>query len=62
LVEFGHIAYMQTDENINLDIFEMSVGTSEPTKQVVSKELLMLRRFQLDVKNIKCPLKVVGET
>jgi hypothetical protein len=35
----------------------MSIGTSEPTKKVVNKELLMFRRFQVDVKDIKCPLE-----
>jgi hypothetical protein len=35
----------------------MSIGTSESTKEVVNKELLMLRRFQVDVKDIKCLLE-----
>jgi hypothetical protein len=35
----------------------MSIGTNEPTKKVVNKELLMFRRFQVDVKDIKCPLE-----
>jgi hypothetical protein len=35
----------------------MSIGTNEPTKEVVNKELLMFKRFQVDVKDIKCPLK-----
>jgi hypothetical protein len=35
----------------------MSIGTNEPTKEVVNKELLMFRRFQVDVKDIKCPLE-----
>jgi hypothetical protein len=42
---------MQIDEESNLD------GTSELSKEVVNKELLMFRRFQVDVKNIKCPLE-----
>jgi hypothetical protein len=47
---------MQIDEENNLDIFEMFVGTNESTKEVVNKELLMFRRFQVDVKEIQCPL------
>jgi hypothetical protein len=47
---------MQIDEESSLDIFEMYVGTNEPTKEVANKELLMFRRFQVDVKEIKCPL------
>ncbi len=35
----------------------MSIGTSEPTKEVMNKELLMFKRFQVDVKDIKCPLE-----
>jgi hypothetical protein len=35
----------------------MSVGTSEPTKEVVNMELLMFKRFKVDIKDIKCPLK-----
>ncbi len=30
---------MQFDEESSFDIFEMSVGTNEPTKDVVNKEL-----------------------
>jgi hypothetical protein len=48
---------MQTDEKNNLDIFEMSTRTSEPIKEVVNKELLLFKRFQVDVKDIKCLLK-----
>jgi hypothetical protein len=31
------VANLQIDEENNLDIFEMSVGTNEPTKEVVKK-------------------------
>ncbi len=48
---------MQMDEQSNLDIFEMYAKTNEPTKEVVNKELLMFKRFQMDVKDIKCFLK-----
>jgi hypothetical protein len=55
MIEFGHVVVMETNEKNSLDIFEMSTGTSEPTKEVVNKELLMFRRFQVDVKDNKCP-------
>jgi hypothetical protein len=48
---------MEIDEKNCLDIFEMFVGTNEPTKEVVNKELLMFRRFQVDLKDIQCPLE-----
>jgi hypothetical protein len=51
MVEFGHMVDMETDEKNSLDIFDMFVGTSEPTKKVVNKELLIFKRFQVDVKD-----------
>jgi len=48
---------MEIDEKNCLDIFEVFVGTNEPTKEVVNKELLMFRRFQEDLKDIQCPLE-----
>jgi hypothetical protein len=57
MAKFGHVANMQIDEESSLDIFEMSIKSSEPTKEVVNKELLMFKRFQVDVKDIKCPLE-----
>jgi hypothetical protein len=55
--KFGPMSNMQTHEENSLDIFEMSTGTNEPTKEVVNKELLMFRRFQMNVKDIKCLLE-----
>jgi hypothetical protein len=54
---FGLMVDMQIDEENSLDIFEMFVGTNEPMKKVVNKELQMFKRFQVDVNNIKCLLK-----
>jgi hypothetical protein len=48
---------MQTNEENSLDIFEVSTGTNEPTKEVMNKELLMFRGFQVNVKDIQCPLE-----
>jgi hypothetical protein len=44
-------------EDCSLDIFEQIASTSEPTKEVMKRELLVFRRYQLDVKDIKCPLQ-----
>jgi hypothetical protein len=57
MAKFGLMANMQIDEKNSLDIFEMSTGTNEPTKEVVNKELLMFIRFQVNFKEIKCPLE-----
>jgi hypothetical protein len=40
-----------------LDIFQMRVKSSEPTKELAKRELLILWSFQMDVKEIKCPLQ-----
>jgi hypothetical protein len=45
------------DEDYNLDIFEQTVSTSEFAKQLVKKVLLIFRRYQLDVNEIKCPFQ-----
>ncbi len=57
MAKFGLAVYMQIDDKNSLDIFEMFTKINEPTKEVVNKELLMFKRFQVGVKNIKCPLK-----
>ncbi len=57
MAKFGPMANKQTDEKSNFDIFEMFARTNEPTKEVVNKELLIFIRFQMDVEEIKCPLK-----
>jgi hypothetical protein len=60
MVEFGLMANMQIDEESNLDILDMFARTNEPTKEVVNKELLMFKRFEVDVKDIKCSFRVMG--
>jgi hypothetical protein len=57
MAKFGPMANMQINEESSLDIFEMSTKISEPTKELVNKELLMFKRFQVDVKDIKCLLE-----
>jgi hypothetical protein len=45
-----------------LDIFEMITNTSEPTMKLVNRKLSIFRRYQMDVKYIKCPLQWLGKT
>jgi len=40
-------------ENNSLDIFEMTTSTSELVVELVNRELLIFRRFQVDLKEIK---------
>jgi hypothetical protein len=52
MAKFGHVAKMQTYEKNSFNIFEMSIGTNEPTKEVVNKKLFMFKRFQVNVKEL----------
>jgi hypothetical protein len=51
------MANMQTNEESSLDISKISLRTNEPKKDVVNKKLFMLKRLQVDAKDIKCPLE-----
>jgi type III secretory pathway component EscV len=61
MVEFGLVVNMQIDEENSLNIFEMSVGINELTKEVVNElpmkevmnKLQMFKKFQVDVKDTK---------
>jgi hypothetical protein len=57
MAKLAHVANTQIDEKNSFNIFEMSAKKSEPTKEVVNKELQMSRKCQVDVKDIKCPLE-----
>jgi hypothetical protein len=45
------------NRNYNFDIFEMIIYTSESIKELVNKELLILKRFQANFKEIKRPFQ-----
>jgi hypothetical protein len=45
------------EHDCSLDIFEQTPSTSELVEKLVNKELLVFRKYQLDVKDIKCPLQ-----
>jgi hypothetical protein len=47
-------------EDISLNIFEMVVNTSELTKELIDRKLLIFQRYQVDAKNIKCLLTSEG--
>ncbi len=44
-------------EDYSLDIFEQTTSTSEQVEKLIKRELLIFKRYQLDVKDIKCPLQ-----
>jgi hypothetical protein len=47
----------RVEDDMSLDIFEMIIITSEPTMELVNREFLIFKCYQVDVKDIKCPLQ-----
>jgi hypothetical protein len=47
------------DENSNSDFFEQITNTSEPVKEHVTKELLILTQYQVDSKEIRCHFQLL---
>jgi hypothetical protein len=45
------------DEDSNLDIFQQTTCTNEPSKELVTRELLIFRCYQMNPKDIKCPFQ-----
>jgi hypothetical protein len=57
LVEYERgVVDQRVEEDRSLDIFEMTTNTSEATMKSVNRELLIFRHYQVNVKDIKCPL------
>jgi hypothetical protein len=50
-----------TNENSKLDNFEQAFSTSEQTKELVTKTLLIFKCYQVDHKDIKCPFQWWGK-
>ncbi len=46
----------RVEEDKSLDIFEMTTTTSELATKLVNIKLLILKHYQVDVKDIKCSL------
>ncbi len=46
----------RVEKDRSLDISKMITSTSEPVKKLVNRELLIFKHYQVDVKNINCPL------
>jgi hypothetical protein len=53
----SYFANISVDEDYSLDMFEHTTNTNEPTKELVNKKLLIFKQYQVDVKEIKCPLR-----
>jgi hypothetical protein len=58
LIEFEWgVVNQRIKKDKSLDIFEMIVNTNEPTTELVNRELLIFRHYQVDVKDTKRPLQ-----
>jgi hypothetical protein len=49
------------DEDSSLDIFQQIPSTNDPSKELVTKVLLIFRHYQMDLKDIKCLLQWWGK-
>jgi hypothetical protein len=47
----------KSNEDNSLDIFEMVISTDDLTKEPINQKLIIFRRFQVNAKDIKCPLE-----
>jgi hypothetical protein len=57
LVEYERgIVDQRVEEDSSLDIFEMTTNISELAMELINRELLIFKRYQVHVKNIKCQL------
>ncbi len=57
LVKSKRVLFIKGLKDNNLDIFEMTTNTNELAMELVNKKLLILKCYQVDVENIKCPLQ-----
>ncbi len=58
MVEFERgVVDQRAKKDNNLDIFEMIANTIKPTIKLMNRKLLIFKHYQMDVKEIKCPLK-----
>jgi energy-converting hydrogenase A subunit M len=46
----------KVEEDMSLDIFDMITNISEPSMKLINRKLLIFKRYQVDVKDIKCPI------
>jgi hypothetical protein len=50
------VVEQRVQEDRSLDIFEMTTSTSELVMELVDRQLLIFNYYQVDVKDIKCPV------
>ncbi len=55
--KFGGCVDQTSDEDSILNIFQQIAFASKPSKELVTRELLIFRHYQVDPKDIKCLLQ-----
>ncbi len=61
MTKFVGCVNKKTHEDCNLDIFRQTAFTSQSTNELVIRELLILKHYQRDPKDIKCPVQWWGK-
>jgi hypothetical protein len=51
------ISCQNPNKNCGSNIFEQIASTNELMKKLVGRKLLIFKRYQVHIKNIKCPLQ-----
>jgi hypothetical protein len=46
----------RVEEDNSLELFKMATNTNELTTKLINRQVFIFRRYQVNVKNIKCPL------
>ncbi len=61
MIEYVGCVNQVGDKDLNLVIFQHIASISEPSKELVTNELLIFKHYQVDPKGIKCPLQWWGK-
>jgi hypothetical protein len=46
----------RVEKDNSLDMFKMTTNTNELTMKIINRKLLIFTHYQVNVKDIKCPL------
>jgi hypothetical protein len=58
LLQGEHSFPNRNEEDCRLDIFEMVMNSNKPMKKLVSGELFIFQKYNVDAKDIKCPFEM----
>jgi hypothetical protein len=61
ITKFVGCVNQTSDEDSKLNIFQQTTSTIEPSKELVTKELLIFTHYEMDHKDIKFPFQWWGK-